>query len=151
QMDVFGELWQGLGSFDVVLCSGLIYSVPSPMTLLLRLARVTGELLVIESASTTKGGEEPIMLFRGEEDGNPSNWWIPNVACLEQMLHVAGFAGVATVWEEPREDHWTRVCLHAVPRDGVDRERLLPRKPRLMSVRGGDRGRGRRASAADRA
>ena len=140
QMDVFGELWQGLGCFDVVLCSGLIYSVPSPMTLLLRLARVTGELLVIESASTTEGGEE---------DGNPSNWWIPNAACLEQMLHVAGFAGVSTVWEEPRGEHWTRVCMHAVPRGGVDRERLLPRKPRLMSVRGGDRGRGRRS--ADRA
>ena len=92
-MDVFGELWQGLGSFDVVLCSGLIYSVPNPMSLLLRLARVTGELLVIESASTTNGGDEPMMLFRGEEDGNPSNWWIPNRACLEQMLATAGFAG----------------------------------------------------------
>ena len=57
----------------------------------------------------------------------------------------AGFAGVATVWEEPREEHWTRVCMHAVPRE-IDRERLLPRKPRLMSVRGGDRGRGRRAA-----
>jgi SAM-dependent methyltransferase len=148
QMDVFGELWQGLGDFDVVLCSGLIYSVPSPMTLLLRLARVTGELLVIESASTTKGGEDPIMLFRGEDDGNPSNWWIPNVPCLEQMLHAAGFAGVSKVWEEPREEHWTRVCLHAVPSGDVDRERLLPRKPRLMSVRGGDRGRGRRASGS---
>ncbi len=146
QMDVFGELWQGLGKFDVVLCSGLIYSVPSPMSLLLRLAKVTGEMLVIESASTTKGGDEPIMLFRGEEDGNPSNWWIPNGPCLEQMLAAAGFSGISTVWEEPREDHWTRICMQAVPRDGVDRERLLPRKPRLMSVRGGDRGRGRRAA-----
>ncbi len=115
------------------------------MSLLLRLATVTGELLVIESASTTKGGDDPLMLFRGVEDGNPSNWWIPNVPCLEQMLAAAGYAGVATVWEEPRTEHWTRVCMHAVPR-GVDRERLLPRKPRLMSVRGGDRGRGRRAT-----
>jgi hypothetical protein len=61
------------------------------------------------------------------------------------MLTAAGFAGVATVWQEPREEHWTRVCMHAVPRE-IDRERLLPRKPRLMSVRGGDRGRGRRAA-----
>jgi len=142
QMDVFGELWQGLGSFDVVLCSGLLYSVPSPMSLLLRLAKVTGELLVVESASTTMGGEDPVMLFRGTDDGNRSNWWIPNRPCLEQMLAAAGFAGVATVWEEPREEHWTRVCMHAVPR-GIDRERLLPRKPKLMSVRGGDRRRGR--------
>ena len=47
-----------LGTFDVVLCSGLIYHVPSPMSLLLRLAKVTGEMLVIESASTTKGGDD---------------------------------------------------------------------------------------------
>jgi hypothetical protein len=144
---VCGELGQGLGGFDGGLCSGLRYSGPSPMSLLLRLARVTGELLVIESASTTKGGDDPLMLFRGTEDGNPSNWWIPNRPCLEQMLAAAGFAGIATVWEEPRDEHWTRVCMHAVPRGGIERERLLPRKPKLMSVRGGDRGRGRRAAA----
>jgi tRNA (mo5U34)-methyltransferase len=145
QMDVFGELWHGLGTFDVVLCSGLIYHVPSPMSLLLRLAKVTGEMLVIESASTTKGGDDPTMLFRNTEDGNLSNWWIPNRPCLEQMLGAAGFTGVATVWEESRGEHWTRVCMHAVPRGGINRERLLPRKPRRMSVRGGDR-RGRRAA-----
>ena len=37
-MDVFGDLWHGLDRFDVVLCSGVIYHVPNPMALLLRLA-----------------------------------------------------------------------------------------------------------------
>ena len=81
--------------------------------------------------------------MNGTEDSNPSNWWIPNKPCLEQMLGAAGFAGISTVWEEPRTEHWTRLCMHAVPAGGVERQRLLPRKPKLMSLRGGDRGRGR--------
>jgi SAM-dependent methyltransferase len=140
QMDVFGEHWLGLDRFDVVLCSGLIYHVPDPMALLMRLRPVTAELLVIETASTSLGGEEPMMMFQGDDAGNASNWWIPNRACVEQMLTTAGFAGISTVWEEAREDHWGRLCVHAVPSGTVDRGRLLPRKPRLMSVRGGNRG-----------
>ena len=42
--------------------------------------------------------------------------------------------------EEARDDHWGRLCVHAVPSGTVDRGRLLPRKPRLMSVNGGNRG-----------
>ena len=88
----------------------------------------------------------PIMLFRGTEDGNPSNWWIPNVPCLEQMLDrrrvrgdLDGLGGAPRGALDPG--------LHARgPAAAIDRERLLPRKPRLMSVRGGDRGRGRRAA-----
>ena len=83
QMDVFGDHWQGLDRFDVVLCSGLIYHVPNPMALLMRLRAVSGELLVIETASTSLGGDEPMMMFQDDEAGNPSNWWIPNRACIE--------------------------------------------------------------------
>jgi SAM-dependent methyltransferase len=140
QMDVFGDGWLGLDQFDVVLCSGLIYSVPDPIGLVMRLRSVTGELLVIETASTALGGEEPVAIFRGDGAGNLSNWWIPNRQCLEQMLETAGFEGVATIFEEPREEHWGRLCVQAVPSGAVEPGRLLPRKPRLMSVSGGNRG-----------
>jgi SAM-dependent methyltransferase len=146
QMDVFGDLWQGLDRFDVVLCSGLIYSVPNPMSLLSRLRAVTGELLVIETASTSLGGDEPMMMFQGDEIGNRSNWWIPNRPCIEAMLATAGFGGISTVWQEAREEHWGRLCVHAVASGSMERDRLLARKPRLMSVNGGNRGgRGGRA------
>ena len=148
QMDIFGELWHGLGRYDVVLCSGVIYHVPSPMSLLIRLRAVVKELLVLESATTTLGGDRPMMLFQGDEDGgNLSNWWIPNRLGLEQMLATAGFERIETVWEEQRYDEFGRVCIQAVPGGDLERGRLLPRKPRLMSVRGGDRGgRGGRGS-----
>lgn len=140
QMDVFGDGWLGLERFDVVLCSGLLYSVPDPIGLLMRLRNVTAELLVIETASTTLGGEEPMAIFRGDGGGNLSNWWIPNRPCLEEMLGTAGFEGVATIFEEPREEHWGRLCVQAVRSGTVETGRLLPRKPRLMSVNGGNRG-----------
>lgn len=141
QMDVFGEHWLGLGRFDVVLCSGLLYHVPSPLPLLLRLRSLVDELLVLETGTTYLGGDKPMMLYQGEGEGasNPSNWWIPNKLCLEQMLATAGFGGIATVWEEERHEHYGRVCLQAVPSGEIDRAHLQPRKPRHMSVRGGDR------------
>jgi len=140
QMDVFGDGWLGLERFDVVLCSGLIYSVPDPMGLLMRLRNVTGGLLVIETASTTLGGAEPMAIFRGDDEGNLSNWWIPNRPCLEAMLETAGFEGVAPIFEQPREGHWGRLCMQAVRSGTVKPGRLLPRKPRLMSIQGGNRG-----------
>ena len=147
QMDVFGDLWQGMDRFDVVLCSGVIYHVPNPMSLLMRLRSVVDELLVIETASTTLGGDDPMMMFQGESSGNPSNWWIPNRPCMEEMLASAGFSGISTVWEESRGEHWTRICVHAVPTSGLSHGRLLPRKARLMSIGGGNRrGRGGRNS-----
>jgi len=159
QMDVFGDHWQGLGSFDVVLCSGLLNSVPNPVGLLARLRAVTRELLVLESSVTTLGGEKPVMLFQGagEDTSDRSRWWAPNRACLEGMLATAGFSGVAAVWEDTRREGFGRACLHAVPSGETDRRRLQPRKPRHMSIRGGDRlddeaaGRGGGAGRASRA
>ena len=151
QMDVFGDLWHGLDRFDVVLCSGVIYHVPNPMALLLRLRGVVDELLVIETASTTLGGDEPMLMFQGDEVGNLSNWWIPNRPCIERMLATAGFSGISTVWEKAGEGHWGRLCIHAVPGSSVEHQRLLPRKARRRSVKGGNRsgkgGRDRRSDA----
>lgn len=140
QMDVFGEAFLGLGSFDVVLCSGLLPTAQSPTLLLSRLHAVARELLVLETPVTTLGGEEPIMHFQGGDDGtaNRANWWAPNRPCAERMLAAAGFGGVATVWEKQKDDSG-RICLHAVPSERADRRSLQPRKPREMSINGGSR------------
>jgi SAM-dependent methyltransferase len=141
QMDVFSEKWLELGSFDVVLCSGLLFHTESPFSLILRLRRAARELLVIETGVTTVGGDQPIMVFHGGGEGtpNPSNWWWPNRACLEQMLLTAGFEGVTAVWEAERQEGFGRLCLQAVPSAEIDRGRILPRKRSSMSVFGGTR------------
>lgn len=140
QMDVFGEHFEGLGSFDVVLCSGMLPSVASPAGLMRRLRSVTGELLVLETTTTTHGGELPMMLFQGGGEGtsDKSNWWAPNRACLVQMLEATGFEAISVVWEDERREGFGRACVHAVP-GAVDRRRIQPRKPKQMSVAGGNR------------
>lgn len=144
EMDVFSERWLALPPFDVVLCSGLLYGVESPMSLIMRLREKTAELLVVETGISLHETERPTMVFhgQGEGTGNPSNWWTPNKLCLEQMLATAGFSGIATVWEDERHEGYGRVCVHAVPAGWTDRPRLLPRKERLMSIHGGTRGGG---------
>jgi tRNA (mo5U34)-methyltransferase len=143
ELDVMGERWLALERFDVVLCSGLLYAVESPMSLIVRLRQKTRELLVLETGVSLLEPERPIMVFHGQGEGtsNPSNWWTPNRLCLEQMLSTAGFAGIATVWEKETQEGYGRVCVHAVPQGRMERERLLPRKARLMSIHGGRRGR----------
>lgn len=151
QLDVFSERWLELGRFDVVLCSGLLYSVENVTSLLARLRASTGELLVLETGITTHQPDKPMMIFHGggEGTGNPSNWWTPNKLCLTQMLETAGFEGISTVWEEERHSGYARTCVHAVPKGWPDRDRLLPRKRKQMSINGGNRrGGGNRKSTS---
>lgn len=141
QMDVFSEKWLELGTYDVVLCSGMLYSVENVMSLIFRLRKVVGELLVIETGITRLQEDKPMMIFhgQGEGTGNPSNWWTPNKLCLEQMLTTAGFEGISTVWEEERHEHYSRLCIHAVPTGYADTDHILPRKAKAMSINGGNR------------
>ncbi len=105
-----GELGEG---FDVVLFMGVLYHLRHPLLALdLLHEHVVGELLVFQSM--LRGSERvleleddyrfadntpffnvgyPSMYFvehRYADD--PSNWWIPNRACVEAMLRSAGFA-----------------------------------------------------------
>ncbi len=146
QLDVFGDAFAALGGFDVVLCSGLLPTAPSPALLLTRLRAAARELLVLETAIMTTGGAQPLMAFVGGDDGTPnrSQWWLPNAACVERMLAAAGFEGISRVWESADGDDG-RACFHAVPSGRADRRSLQPRKRKQMSINGGSRieGRGR--------
>lgn len=144
QLDAFGDSFAALGSFDVVLCSGLLPSSPSPALLLARLRAAARELLVLETPITTGGGDRPALIFLGGDEGTPnrSHWWLPNELCVERMLAAAGFEGVSKVWEKLDGDGG-RACFHAVPSGRADRRSLQPRKPKEMSINGGSRIRGR--------
>jgi len=141
QMDIFSEKWLEMGTYDVVLCSGVLYHVENVMSLLFRLRKVVSELLVIETGITRLQPDKPMMIYHGQGEGtdNPSNWWTPNKLCLEQMLATAGFEGISTVWEEERHEHYSRICVQAVPVGHLEHARILPRKGGTMSLRGGNR------------
>ena len=140
QLDVLSEKWIELDSFDVVLCSGVLYHVENVISLLFRLRRVTGALLVLETATRELETAEPVLVFKpsDERTDNPSNWWIPNKVCLLDMVLACGFADPRVVWERDRPGG-ARVCLHALPVEQESYERALPRKIAAMSLHGGRR------------
>jgi tRNA (mo5U34)-methyltransferase len=85
-----------LGRWDVVFYLGVLYHMEEPLTALRRLARVTGELAVVETEAIVVPGFEHESLWRffpgGELNGDVSNWWVPNQKALVGALQAAGFA-----------------------------------------------------------
>lgn len=128
QMDVFSAKFLMLPRFDRVLCAGLLYHVTNPIELLCRLKAVTGERLVLETAYWDNLAPFPQMSFCDEDtiDDNYSNWWMPNVACIEEMVRNVGFHVIQRLFFADR-----RVCFHLEIAKGIS-PKLLPRKEEYM-------------------
>ncbi len=103
EMDVFDISPQAVGMFDVVLFLGVLYHLKDPLGALERVAGVTNKLLIVETAVDLMGLQRPAMAFyRSRElNGDPTNWFGPNVACVKEMLGACGFPRVRCVYEQP--------------------------------------------------
>lgn len=82
------------GRFDLVLCLGLLYHLRAPLDLLDRIRSVCDEGLWLETLIVETESERPVLEFfpRNSRDGDFSNYWAPNAACLEAMVREAGFS-----------------------------------------------------------
>jgi tRNA (mo5U34)-methyltransferase len=99
------------GRFDVVFFFGTLYHLRYPLLALDRLSAVCDGEIYVESAvldhySPYRGGlgqgyanKDMVMEFySGSQYGsNATNWWVPSVHCLAEMLLAAGF-GQVTGW-----------------------------------------------------
>ena len=86
-------------TFDVVFCFGILYHVKDIIRSCENLARVTGEVALIENVfSKVKGG--CLMEYRPGYVGDPTNYWYPNIECLTTMLLKSGFQKVEHIWTE---------------------------------------------------
>ena len=85
-----------LGSFDLVLCLGLLYHLENPFRCIRILCRLTSKLLVIESMCLD--GDRPTLCLRDEgpteDQGLQHIAFYPTEACLAKMLYRAGFSCV---------------------------------------------------------
>ena len=94
-----------IGEFDVTLFLGVLYHLQDPFDALRRLRRVTREVAVIETACMVLVGlaDRPLWDFFPEDqlNGDPSNWWAPNVAGLVGACRAAGFSSVEVVAQPP--------------------------------------------------
>jgi len=120
QLSVYdiARLWE---TFDIVLFLGVFYHLRHPL-LALDLIRqhVARDLLIFQSLQRGSGGsarfstdydfwqteifersEFPRMYFIEDKyAGDPTNWWIPNRACVEAMLRSSQF----TIIDHPEEE-----------------------------------------------
>jgi tRNA (mo5U34)-methyltransferase len=90
-----------LGTFDVVLLLGVLYHLEDPLAGLRRVASLTRDIAVIETAAIVVPGYERAPLWRFYADdslnNDPSNWWVPNEAAVHALCAAAGFASVETL------------------------------------------------------
>lgn len=84
-----------LGVFDIVFFFGVYYHLKNPILALERVASVTRGYAIVESEimeSPSTEGEGFSRFYENRElNGDPTNWWVPNVPCLLQTVRAAGF------------------------------------------------------------
>lgn len=104
EIDVMELSPERIGMFDLVLFLGVFYHLRHPLLALERIASVARETLILETVVDMVGCRRPAMAFYpGRElNGDPTNWWGPNIAALEGMLRDVGFPDVRVVTPLPR-------------------------------------------------
>jgi len=107
--------------FDIVLFMGVLYHLRHPLLALdLIRAHVAGDMLVFQSMQRGSPEAEPVAadyefwdaapferpdfpklhFIEERYAADPTNWWIPNRACVEAMLRSSGFEIVSRPEEE---------------------------------------------------
>lgn len=107
-----------LGNFDVVFYLGGLYHMSDPFGALRRIALLTRELAIIETAGfeiAEFGGSCFEFYPTRELGGDASNWWAPNAAGLIGMCRAAGFkdAKIVTVSGKTNFDDRSRCRFFA--------------------------------------
>ena len=107
-----------LGQFDVVFFLGVLYHVREPYTGLRRLAQVTREVAIVETAAlaTPEFASDRCIFefFPGAElNGDTTNWWAPNLAALTGACLAAGFDRVVPTVPEPEASGHYRMTVQA--------------------------------------
>jgi tRNA (mo5U34)-methyltransferase len=96
ELDVPEHSPERVGMFDVVLFLGVFYHLFDPIDGLTRAASLARDVLVIEALADLHELDRPAMVFYPgrEANGDPSNWWGPNTACMIGLLSTLGFAKI---------------------------------------------------------
>jgi tRNA (mo5U34)-methyltransferase len=136
EMSVYEASPQRLGRFDLVFFFGTLYHLRHPLLALDQLSSVCDSEIYVESAVCDDyspyrggfgqgypGGQIVAEFYPGSEYGNnPTNWWVPTVHCLGQMVLASGFDEVEgwKLTQDPR---------HLPHARGFVRGRKLNQKP----------------------
>ena len=128
-----------LGSFDLVLCLGLLYHLENPFRAVRNLFALTKKHLIVESRVVPS--KLPISILheevKSEDQGLDFIALIPSIACLVKMLYKSGFKNVYQTMELPDHPDFkrgifriqARACLVASKSDlNLQQLELIPNK-----------------------
>ena len=130
--------------FDLVLFTGILYHLKDPLHVIEAVGECCADAVIVETEVLAENpgtcvyvrqgpyGHTPVtpvhtgimkFLERDDLNGDPSNWWVPDVECVRGMLRTAGF----TFFSQPVMLQETRVLLAATKRAGscLDLSRLV--------------------------
>ena len=126
QCDIFSEKYLEIQSFDIVLCAGVLYHVENVISLLYRLKLKTKQKLVLETAIIKSNDSILKFCKKNTFKNNFSNWWVPSIPCVFDMLEACEFKNINIVFENE-----SKACFHAEPKNKTS-EKILPRKKELV-------------------
>lgn len=91
--DVEDQSLSSLGSFDLVLCFGLLYHLENPFRAIRNLFALTGKVLIVESMCVPDKASLLYLMDEGELEDQGLNYvaLYPSEGCLIKMMWRAGF------------------------------------------------------------
>lgn len=131
--------------FDIVIFMGVLYHLRHPLLALdLLYENAVGDMLVFQSMQRGSDKVEPVNtdydfwqtdIFQRHDfpqmyfiehrySSDPTNWWIPNRACIEAMLRSSGFE----IMEHPEQEVY--ICRRGEIRDSQPRA-VYPSKQKI--------------------
>ena len=120
-------------TFDIVVFAGILYHLKHPLQVLEALGNMCRDAILVETECIVEDSRncvvvrqgrpaEPQLAHKGimkfvehtELNGDPSNWWVPDVECVMGMLRTAGFVYLSRpVMLQPY-----RLCMVASKKEG---------------------------------
>jgi tRNA (mo5U34)-methyltransferase len=119
-IDVLDLSPETVGTFDVVLFTGVLYHMRHPLLALERVASVTKSLLICETSVDMLWTRRPALAFYPDDELNhdPTNWFGPNHAALLGLLRTAGFTRIEFVYRQSLPHRFLRAVKHRIQGHG---------------------------------
>jgi tRNA (mo5U34)-methyltransferase len=123
EIDVMELSPEKVGTFDLVMCLGVLYHMRNPLLALERIFSVTKRQLILDTHVDCVMTNRPMIAFYpgNELNNDPTNWCGPNRAAVEAMLKTVGFSRVEMVHQRFRFNFFYRLA-RAVKHKLIDRE-----------------------------
>lgn len=101
EIDVMDLSPEAVGTFDVVLCLGVLYHMRDPVGALEHVSSVCHDLLVVETEVGMLLHRRPAALYYPtlEMNDDPTNWWAPNPAAVMSIMKGFGFRRTEVVFK----------------------------------------------------